>query len=1047
VSVDRGPERSAVTRIASPYEMRPPSIEQAFAAGDFVSPALEGSTGQWQHIAARGIIVDPLAGAEALAHFAGPQAAFYRAVCAWIGGDDAQAVRVLENLADPHAQNLLALIRQPRIHVLAQLPTSADGSVVLRDGIAGDRKFALHFVPGGAGDGASAQSGRALYDTAAPPNFFLCAMLEDHDVPLDIGAMPFPTIGCTSELEPRIATAAPWLRAFDYVIAGDHVRQRAEVERITGRSAFSYPLFHSLPNRQQPLETRMRDIDVFTSGALFSGFDPDAAKFVQGLLTKPNLALLALDGALPPDDHREALARSRITVCFSSIPGAIVPLAMDALSMGSIAVVPQGSAHRLWGGEADGVFTYDEAEGPVRTIERILADYPRYAAGCLANVGRLREAWHAETVASRLLRFSAVIAARPRLPRDPSRYLSLAHRRAYFLHESSRDWLAGHDADRHVESLAALDANTPAAHWHNEAARELLLVYGLAASEAAHPPAAGDLLARALDILASAVAAYPRDLILHFNYMRALYCFGDDDRRALGLDLAAEIAERSDDYWEIDPSGDLYPIEFNGDFVNTIDFCHLAALHAGGDIDARPRQRNIILASVFHLLAKHWERADYARMAVDRDPAFASYRLTLCELLVENRSTANLEPAREILVELARESRLAGPAQVLLRSLCDSGARRPALVDGLDSSFGQIERSVLLARHHQERLSSHFASCVQLRRGGGRGPIIRKKVSRAQEPVLSVILCSTAKHGCGEAVASLSEQSLMRDAYQIIAVLCSGEAPVRGVDAVVRYDRRQFMEFRPAALNQALDFADSGVAVVLDPGFLPEPVLLEAIKEAFYGNEPAAVGKPLNPMRRVVVSARRNDAGPGFIAFRLRDAATIGFFDEHYFFAGDRAFSYELAWRLFLAAVPSFELGEALIEKDLEPWWTISPFTSDVRILEWATRLSPLLADARRILALSPSPQSRLFIPIATVVHERRWPRLLDTISTRGNLARRSRNRNLLGTRWHMYRAFVVLADGSQAAARRLASGGGAMASFLALATVLIRPILRRISR
>ena len=98
------------------------SITDLFDAGNYAMVAMTGSKDQWQTYAAMGLIGKGREAIEGLRRFDVQEARFYSAVAGWIDGDEATAIAALEKIPAPHAQNLLALIRKPEIHVLAQLP-------------------------------------------------------------------------------------------------------------------------------------------------------------------------------------------------------------------------------------------------------------------------------------------------------------------------------------------------------------------------------------------------------------------------------------------------------------------------------------------------------------------------------------------------------------------------------------------------------------------------------------------------------------------------------------------------------------------------------------------------------------------------------------------------------------------------------------------------------------------------------------------------------------------------------------------------------------
>ncbi|HSB68397.1 MAG TPA: hypothetical protein VLT62_03570, partial [Candidatus Methylomirabilis sp.] len=122
------------------------AIADLFACGNYTAVAMQGGRDEWRTYAALGLIGRTEAAIQGLHRWTHPEARFYSAVASWIGGDDAAAAGGLEGLSAPHAQNLLALIHQPRIHVLAQLPWFRSGPQDLLRGAARDDKFSVRNV-------------------------------------------------------------------------------------------------------------------------------------------------------------------------------------------------------------------------------------------------------------------------------------------------------------------------------------------------------------------------------------------------------------------------------------------------------------------------------------------------------------------------------------------------------------------------------------------------------------------------------------------------------------------------------------------------------------------------------------------------------------------------------------------------------------------------------------------------------------------------------------------------------------------------------------
>ena len=127
------------TRCQMPMDDVSPALWETaglFEAGNYTLVALRGASEEWQTHAALGLVGKTREALEGLTRFDHPEARFYSAVARWLGGDEDGAARALEPIATEHARNLLALIRKPRIAVLAQLPWWRGGPQNLLGGAA-----------------------------------------------------------------------------------------------------------------------------------------------------------------------------------------------------------------------------------------------------------------------------------------------------------------------------------------------------------------------------------------------------------------------------------------------------------------------------------------------------------------------------------------------------------------------------------------------------------------------------------------------------------------------------------------------------------------------------------------------------------------------------------------------------------------------------------------------------------------------------------------------------------------------------------------------
>jgi hypothetical protein len=189
------------------------TLEEAFARGDYHRVAAEGVAEDWRTHAALGLCGNSGPALERLSALDTEDARFHEGVIRWIDGDEAAAIRLLARCDDAHADNLLRLIRKPRISVLAQLPwqrSSAGPHTLLHAGEM-DPKFRIRNISFAAGDLPNAPNAdiHGFYDAGDPPDFYLAEMVEWHLIPPNLQELPCPTIGQTGDYDLHIQTVYP----------------------------------------------------------------------------------------------------------------------------------------------------------------------------------------------------------------------------------------------------------------------------------------------------------------------------------------------------------------------------------------------------------------------------------------------------------------------------------------------------------------------------------------------------------------------------------------------------------------------------------------------------------------------------------------------------------------------------------------------------------------------------------------------------------------------------------------------------------------------
>ena len=898
-------------------------MEEAFARGDYMGVSLRAEPSQWQYHASRGLIADPVGGIEGLARFDHTDARFYSAVLSWMAGDEDTTCRALEQIPTPHAQNLLALIRRPRLRVLSMLPPVRHGAFVLRDGIRHDPKFDvanIGFYP----DDVPERPYASVFDYVPSRDWadlFVAQVIEWHQIPVDLQQLPCPTVGFTNDFDLHIQGLRQWFDPFDVRVVIDHVYEWPTLDRISGEPTLSFPLVFGVSGNLPRLEGVERDIDVLFSGTLVSSYNPEKEQLIRDLLQVPDLKMVLIDGHVSDAAYFQLLGRAKITPSFCRHRGGIQTRVMESLSMGSISIVQPDSIMKLWAGPETGLWEYDEALGPVPQIRQILADYNRYAEGCVAHAPAFRSAFEGRTIASRLFRFCVFAAARP--GRHRAAIESLTQKRVMFAHGPSR-------SHSYAMELAQMNASRMAVHRAErvsaglDEAREWLMVYARALYDNQYRDLDSGHLERAIRGYRDAVSAFPKSLVAKFNLFRVLLHFGGADRHGEAVTLLDEIVESRAD-WEIDPADDVLPYDFMPEWFNYRSYLDLVVdAHATGE-PQRARMCDLLVAAAFHYRAVRDRSVSDADTSVQLDPAFTPYRLTLAELLAGREDAASCARAVEFLADLAKGSNVALRAGRLLQAIAERGTPVPAtLVDEAATIEERIRLSLIQTEHHHLKVTSPYFVSERVREAWRHGEVMHRRRESADPVFLSLIVGGYHGRQCESLLRELCTQTIPRSLYEIIYIDCYGEPTFDAdVDIVVSLNQRELLDCIGRAWLVGLELARSPVSAIVVPGSHVGDRFAETLVDAFYRRPLGST--PFDAPRSVSVrsaAASERQACPQFAAFRFRDCVRAGGIDEAEMFRSDGSALSHLIDRLALIGVPRLALeNERLVPVEGGRWW------------------------------------------------------------------------------------------------------------------------------
>jgi hypothetical protein len=663
-----------------------------FGQGNYAAAARDRDDAGWRKFAALGLVGLARPALEGLAHFEGDEPAFYAAVARWIDGDDDGAVRGLQPLADrhAHARRLLALVRKPRLRVLAQLPWTRAGCSDLLTGCRGDTKFQVENISFHAADLPNEPYAdvHQYYSPDAPPDFYVCQMVEWHMLPPNLAELPCPVLGQTADYDLHIQAVQPWLGLFDELLVTDP-SEWADVRGLVAVPVSTFPKSFGLPSILPPLRAGKRAWDLYLSGTVTHAYHPDKAKLLQQILRVPGAKLRVVNGFRAQDRYHDCVADSKVCVTYVRHPTATPTRGLEALALGCALVVQRGSVLTLYAGEAEGVATYDLAAGDLTATVRDLLDrWPEVSRRAARGAEAVRREFALARVTSQYLRFLTFLAARPRSER-PARPPERLYQKRPILKDG---WLPDYDfrggltlkrlsLATHTRLMDAIERGPADSRLYLDAARESVL-YNFHRVRAGDVPA-GEWLTAVRALYRRGVAACPRSLVLRFNFARVLFHFGNPEEQDEGLQLVDEALGLPESGWVVGLMEDVFPWDFYAQLFNYRRYFDrvTASFVEGADVQAELRR--LVLASLHYYRGLrspygHFqsEALGHFRRAARLDPDFPYYQYHYARELLQRGLPEDDDEACALLARLLDGSLLFLQAFDLLEGLA-AGLRPP----------------------------------------------------------------------------------------------------------------------------------------------------------------------------------------------------------------------------------------------------------------------------------------------------------------------------------------------------------------------------------
>jgi len=643
---------------------------ELFAAGNYAAVVMTGNPDEWQTFAAMGLVGKAQEAIEGLSRFDHPEARFYSAVASWIDGDEITAASILGKIPTLHAQNLLTLIRKPQIQVLSQFPTR---EYFITESME-DRKFQvrnLGFFPEDLQNEPHADIHK-FYDFHNPPDFYICKVVEWHQIPPNIQELHCPIFGATVDYDVHVQTVYPWLRLFDELTVPDPSVWEG-VHKLVQVPVSTFPKFYSVPARLPPIPTGPREIDVFLSGTVLHPYHPDKSQLLHQILSRPDIKSMIVNKHLNTQTYMKCLANSKVCYAYVRFTASMPTRALDALSMGCAVVIQKGSVLGLYLGEEHGVLTYElESENLAPTIRHILDHWPEFEQRARQGAAIVRREFAMPRTTSQYLRFLTFLAAKPRGQRQMQPAERLVQKRyvfkkGYFQPGDNRnnptlDMMAGSSLAR---LRTRIHTEGPSSCLLIDSAREIALCCRntWAMSNIAQ------WLSETLNLYRIGIANFPQSLVLRLNFIRVALQFGQTQETEEAIQLAKETLNTPASNWTIDVMEDVFPWDFGSTSFNYRKYFELVTEHLTQGTPVNSALTQLILAALYFHLGHYSNDPNHFKQAFTLDPEFPFYRFYYAKILIQRGQPEDYTRAGILLTQLAENSILFVEAFSLLKQL------------------------------------------------------------------------------------------------------------------------------------------------------------------------------------------------------------------------------------------------------------------------------------------------------------------------------------------------------------------------------------------
>lgn len=359
------------------------------------------------------------------------------------------------------------------------------------------------------------------------PDLYLNHLVEDNPPPYGIEAAPFPTLFHTQDYDRHIQHAHGYLTLCDAMVAlgaADH----EELSALSGRPTFVYPLLLGIDVASERCGSLTRTKDVFISGSLFNnGLGKARCVFdISQLSGDFNIDLV--EGFTSANEYYAQLGQAKTTFSYVNRWGALNGRAVEAISVGTCALVQEGTELQLYVSPEQGAIPFNE-NNFLEVLQEVTRDWDvRYAAYGQAGVNRVKEVFAFPRCIHRYFNFLVTLACQVDMSRRTAPPFAVAQPR-YPTRSPWRIPYNFYDADFYkLHEQFSHHVSQSGDYLHIDAFGESRLYSYIFLKRAVVPSdevdaAAQFLLSDALRIYKHLMQQHPDRLAALFNYARILF--------------------------------------------------------------------------------------------------------------------------------------------------------------------------------------------------------------------------------------------------------------------------------------------------------------------------------------------------------------------------------------------------------------------------------------------------------------------------------------------------------------------------------------------